>query len=35
MENYVQEALKKGFIYPSTSPASAGLFFVEKKGGGL
>lgn len=34
MEEYVQEALKKGYIVPSTSPASAGVF-VEKKGGDL
>lgn len=31
---YISEALKYGFIRPSTSPASA-VFFVEKKNGGL
>lgn len=35
MEEYVDEALKSGFIRPSTSPAAAGFFFVEKKDGGL
>ncbi|XP_053499602.1 uncharacterized protein LOC128619445 [Ictalurus furcatus] len=35
MEEYIQEALHQGYIRPSTSPASAGFFFVEKKGGGL
>ena len=35
MEEYVEEALKLGYIRPSTSPASAGFFFVEKKDGGL
>ncbi|KAL0186579.1 hypothetical protein M9458_018249, partial [Cirrhinus mrigala] len=29
------EELAKGFITPSTSPASAGFFFVKKKDGGL
>lgn len=33
MEEYVQEALQQGYIYPSTSPASTSFFFVEKKGG--
>lgn len=28
---YIDENLKKGFIRPSTSPAGAGIFFVEKK----
>lgn len=28
MEEYVQEALQQGYIRPSTSPASAGLFFI-------
>uniref|UniRef100_A0A3B1KLG0 ribonuclease H n=1 Tax=Astyanax mexicanus TaxID=7994 RepID=A0A3B1KLG0_ASTMX len=35
MEDYIQEALNQGFIRPSTSPASASMFFVEKKDGGL
>ncbi|KAL0171115.1 hypothetical protein M9458_031427, partial [Cirrhinus mrigala] len=35
MENYIKEELAKGFIRPSTSPASAGFFFVKKKDGGL
>ncbi|KAK1798409.1 hypothetical protein P4O66_007868, partial [Electrophorus voltai] len=32
MEDYVQEALKQGFICPSTSPLAAGFFFMEKGG---
>ena len=35
MQEYVDEALRQGFIRPSTSPVSAGFFFVEKKEGGL
>ncbi|KAI2663045.1 Transposon Tf2-6 polyprotein [Labeo rohita] len=35
MEKYIEEELAKGFIRPSTSPASAGFFFVKKKDGGL
>lgn len=35
MELYIEEELAKGFIQPSTSPASAGFFFVKKKNGGL
>ncbi|KAI2652387.1 Transposon Tf2-9 polyprotein [Labeo rohita] len=35
MEHYIKEELTKGFIRPSTSPASAGFFFVKKKDGGL
>ncbi|KAI2647066.1 Transposon Tf2-6 polyprotein [Labeo rohita] len=35
MEHYIQEELAKGFIRHSTSPASAGFFFVKKKDGGL
>ncbi|KAI2668804.1 Transposon Tf2-11 polyprotein [Labeo rohita] len=35
MNMYIQEELAKGFITPSTSPASAGFFFVKKKDGGL
>ncbi len=33
MKTYIQEELAKGFIRPSTSPASAGFFFVKKKMG--
>ena len=35
MEQYIEEALRQGFIRPSTSPAAAGFFFVAKKDGGL
>ncbi|MGL5501715.1 MAG: retroviral-like aspartic protease family protein, partial [Plesiomonas shigelloides] len=35
MKAYIDEELSKGFIRPSTSPASAGFFFVRKKDGGL
>ncbi|KAL0162053.1 hypothetical protein M9458_041449, partial [Cirrhinus mrigala] len=35
MEKYIKEELAKGFIRPSTSPFSAGFFFVKKKDGGL
>jgi len=35
MKQYIEEELAKGFIRPSTSPATAGLFFVKKKDGGL
>lgn len=35
MEEYIKEALSSVFIRPSTSPATAGFFFVEKKDGGL
>ncbi|KAL0154077.1 hypothetical protein M9458_050536 [Cirrhinus mrigala] len=35
MNNYINEKLAKGFIRPSTSPASAVFFFVMKKDGGL
>lgn len=35
MKKYIEEELAKGFIRPSTSPASAGFFFVKKKDGGL
>ncbi len=35
MKTYIEEELSKGFIRPSTSPASAGFFFVKKKDGGL
>ncbi|KAL0195268.1 hypothetical protein M9458_008840, partial [Cirrhinus mrigala] len=32
---YIAEALKQGFIQPSTSPAASSFFFVGKKDGGL
>lgn len=35
MKKYIEEELAKGFIRPSTSPVSAGFFFVQKKDGGL
>ncbi len=35
MEEYIQEALRQGFICPSTSPATSSFFFVNKKDGGL
>ncbi len=35
MKLYIEEELAKGFIRPSTSPASAGFFFVKKRDGGL
>ena len=35
MDKYIQDALASGFIRPSTSPAGAVFFFVEKKDGGL
>ncbi len=35
MKRYIEEELAKGFIRPSTSPSSAGFFFVKKKDGGL
>ncbi|KAI2647943.1 Transposon Tf2-9 polyprotein [Labeo rohita] len=35
MKVYIEEELAKGFIVPSTSPASAGFFFVKKKDGSL
>ncbi|KAK3557084.1 hypothetical protein QTP70_024750 [Hemibagrus guttatus] len=34
MEDYIEGALAAGHIRPSTSPAVAGFFFVEKKDGG-
>lgn len=33
MEEYIQEALQQGCMRPSTSPAFADFFLVEKKGG--
>ncbi len=35
MDAYINESLAAGIIRPSTSPAGAGFFFVEKKYGGL
>ncbi len=35
MKLYIEEELAKGFIRPSTSPTSAGFFFVKKRDGGL
>ncbi len=35
MENYIKEALRQGFIRPSTSPTASSFFFVLKKDGGL
>ncbi|XP_051727379.1 differentially expressed in FDCP 8 homolog isoform X1 [Ctenopharyngodon idella] len=35
MEEYIEEALNSSFIRPSTSPAAAGFFFIDKKDGGL
>ncbi len=35
MKRYIEEELAKGFIRPSTSPTSAGFFFVKKRDGGL
>lgn len=31
MEEYIRKAHVMGFIYPYTSPMTAGIFFVEKK----
>lgn len=31
MEEYIEEALAAGFIQPSTSPATSGFSFVEKR----
>ncbi|KAI5085663.1 hypothetical protein C0J45_2345, partial [Silurus meridionalis] len=35
MEEYVQQAVRQGFIAPSTSPAASSFFFVGKKNEGL
>ncbi|XP_016422334.1 RNA-directed DNA polymerase homolog [Sinocyclocheilus rhinocerous] len=35
MEEYIEEALKQGYIRPSTSPAASSFFFVTKKDRGL
>ncbi len=35
MEEYIEDALKQGYIVPSTSPAASSFFFVAKKDSGL
>ncbi|KAK3538311.1 hypothetical protein QTP70_035248 [Hemibagrus guttatus] len=35
MEDYIEGALAAGHIWPSTSPAAVGFFFIGKKDGGL
>ncbi|TKS65860.1 Retrovirus-related Pol polyprotein [Collichthys lucidus] len=35
MEDYINDSLAAGKIHPSSSPAGAGFFFVEKKDGSL
>ncbi len=35
MEEYIEEALRQGYICLSTSPAASSFFFVAKKDGGL
>ena len=35
MEEYIKDSMSAGIIRPSSSPAGAGFFFVEKKDGGL
>ncbi|KAK1801021.1 hypothetical protein P4O66_004686 [Electrophorus voltai] len=35
MEQYMKEVLEERYICPSTSPASARVFFIKKKHGGL
>uniref|UniRef100_A0A3B3SBH5 Gypsy retrotransposon integrase-like protein 1 n=1 Tax=Paramormyrops kingsleyae TaxID=1676925 RepID=A0A3B3SBH5_9TELE len=35
LETYIREGLRQGIIRPSTSPMTAGFFFVKKKDGGL
>lgn len=35
MEEHVAEALQQRLVSRSTSPASVGFFFIEKKDGGL
>ncbi len=35
MERYIHDSLVAGIIRPSSSPAGAGFFFVEKKDGSL
>ncbi len=33
MEEYIEEALKQGYIVSSTSPAASSLFVTKKDGG--
>ncbi|KAK1795596.1 hypothetical protein P4O66_001091 [Electrophorus voltai] len=35
MGQHIKDVLQQGYIYPSTSPALASIFFVKKKDGGL
>ncbi|KAK1802012.1 hypothetical protein P4O66_022248, partial [Electrophorus voltai] len=35
MGQYIKQALKQGYIHPSASPASANVFLIKKKDGGL
>ncbi len=35
MKEYIEEALRQGYIRPSTSPAASSFFFMAKKDGGL
>ncbi len=35
MKEYIKEALRQGYIRPSTSPAASSFFFMAKKDGGL
>ncbi|KAK1784117.1 hypothetical protein P4O66_004140 [Electrophorus voltai] len=35
IEQYIKEALQQGYVRPSTSPPSAGVFFVMKRDRGL
>ena len=35
MQEYIQQALDKGWIWPSTSPAGVPILFISKKDGGL
>ncbi|KAK1796650.1 hypothetical protein P4O66_009673 [Electrophorus voltai] len=35
MEQYIKEVLQQGYVRPSNSPVSAGVFFVKKRDGGL
>ncbi len=35
IKEYIQEALRQGFLHPSTFPAASSFFFVSKKDGGL